>query len=44
MGKNKRNKKHIYKVGEVVNSVCNGKRKSSGTLNGQPLKWEFVEE
>lgn len=27
-----------------ISNVCNGKRKSSGTLNGQPLKWEFVEE
>lgn len=26
-----------------ISNVCNGKRKSSGTLNGNPLKWEFVE-
>lgn len=27
-----------------ISNVCNGKRKSSGTLNGNPLKWEFVEQ
>lgn len=36
-------KKRDYNTRNISN-VCNGKRKSSGTLNGNPLKWEFVEQ
>lgn len=27
-----------------IQKVCIGKRKSAGTLNGEPLQWEYVEE